>query len=300
MLTRTGDYAQSTRSSQLLIDAQTRSRELQIQISSGKVAREFKGIGGDTNRLVSAKDALQRIENFQSSNQQVARRLEVMENSTSSLVDIATQLRVLLIQRLDSAQGAPGTITPSVEQLLQQAASDLNVELDGRYLFAGSRTDGAAVALDPAFSAFGTPDDTYYQGDDVELTVRADVDHDVTYGMTADRQGFQELIGALRAAAEGDGSDDQALLESALDLVNAALPTITTYRSELGANRAALERINLGHGDAELYLESQISDIENIDLSEAITRLAQDQMVIESAMATMAQLSRLSLVDFLR
>ena len=139
-----------------------------------------------------------------------------------------------------------------------------------------------AVVLDPAFSAFGAPDDTYYQGDAVELTVHADVDHDVTYGMTADRQGFQELIGALRAAGEGDGSDDRALLESALDLVNAALPRITGYQSEIGASRAALDRINLGHGDAELYLESQISDIENVDLSEAITRLAQDQMVIES------------------
>lgn len=300
MLTRTGDYAQATRSSQLLMDAQTRSRELQIQISSGKASREFKGIAGDTNRLVSAKDALQRIEKFQSSNQQVERRLEVMESSTASLIDIATELRVLLVKRLDSAQGVPGTIQPSVEALLQQAAADLNAKLDGRYLFAGSRTDTEAVALDPAFSAFGSPDDTYYQGDDVELTVRADVDQELTYGMTADREGFQQLIGALRAAAEGDGSDDDALLESALDLVNAALPTIGTYQSELGANRAALERVNLGHGDAELYLESQISDIENIDLSEAITRLAQDQMVIESAMATMAQLSRLSLVDFLR
>jgi flagellar hook-associated protein 3 FlgL len=300
MLTRTGDYAQSTRASQLLLDAQTRSRATQIQISSGKVARDFKGIGGDTNRLVSAKDALQRIEDFQANNQQVGRRLEVMESSTAALVDIATQLRVLLIQRLDSAQGVPGTITPGVEQLLQQAAAELNVELDGRHLFAGSHTDRPAVALDPSFSAFGSPDDTYYQGDDVELSVRADVDQDVTYGMTADRQGFQKLIGALRAAAEGDGSDDQGLLESALDLVNAALPTITTYQSELGASRAALERINLGHGDAELYLETQIGDIENVDLTEAITRLSQDQMVIESSMATLAQLNRLSLVDFLR
>ena len=278
----------------------SRARVTQIQISSGKVARTFEDLAGDANRLVSAKDALQRIEEFQSNNQQVGGRLEVMENSTASLVEIATRLKVLLIQRLNSAQGAPGTISASVEQLLQQAASDLNAELDGRYLFAGSRTDSAAVALDPAFSAFGAPDDTYYRGDGVELTMRADVDQDLSYGMTADRQGFQELIGALRAAGEGDGSDDQALLESALDLVNTALPWITEYRSEIGAKRAALERIDLGHGDAELYLERQIGDIENVDLSEAITRLAQDQMVIESSMATIAQLSRLSLVDFLR
>jgi flagellar hook-associated protein 3 FlgL len=300
MLTRIGDHAQATRTSQLLVDARSRARETQIQISSGKVAREFSGIGGESSRLVSARDALQRIAEFQRGNQQVDRRLEVMEQSTSSMIEIATGLRTLLIQRLDSASGVPGAISASVDQMLQQVTDDLNVEFDGRHLFAGSRTATAPVALDPAFAAFGAADDTYYQGDDVALTVRADVDRDVSYGMTADREGFHELIGALRAAGEGDGSDDQALLESALDLVNAALPKLTGYQGEIGASRAALERANLGHADAELYLESQVSDIENVDLAGAITRLAQDQMTIEASMATIARLNQLSLADFLR
>jgi flagellar hook-associated protein 3 FlgL len=300
MLTRTGDLAQSTYTTQLLLDAQTRSRTTQIQISTGKVAAQFSAIADSANRLVSAKDALQRIQQFQSTNQLIDGRLQVMESSTASLVEIATQLRVLLIQRLDSAQRVPGIVTPGAQQLLEQAVADLNVELDGRHLFAGSRSDTAPVVLDAAFSSFGAPDDTYYQGDAVELTVRADVDHELTYGMTADRAGFQELIGALRATIEGDGSDDQAMLESALGLVNAALPKITAYQGELGARQAALDRVNLGHGDAEVYLQRQISDVEDVDLTAAITRLSQDQMVIESAMATIAQLRRLSLVDFLR
>lgn len=300
MLTRIGDLAQSNHATQLLLEAQTRSRLTQIQISTGKVTRQFSGIAGDTNRLLSAKDALQRIQEFQSNNQLVGGRLEVMENAVSSLVDVASELRVLLIQRLNAAQGTPGIITPQVEQLLEQAVASLNVEMDERHLFAGSRTDAPPVVLDPAFSAFGAPDDTYYQGDAVRLTVRAAVDYELTYGMTADREGFQELIGALRATLAGDAPDDRALLNSALDLANAALQKVTSYQSELGAARAALDRINLGHGDAELYLETQISDIENVDLTEAINRLAQDQIVLESSMATIAQLNRLSLVDFLR
>jgi flagellar hook-associated protein 3 FlgL len=118
--------------------------------------------------------------------------------------------------------------------------------------------------------------------------------------MTADREGFQELIGALRTTVEGDGSDDQAMLSSALDLVNSALPKITDYRSEIGARHAALDRINDGHADAEVYLQRQISDIEDVDLTEAISRLTRDQSVVESSLATVAQLRQLSLVDFLR
>jgi flagellar hook-associated protein 3 FlgL len=299
MLTRIGDFAQHNRTTQLLLDAQTRTREAQIQISTGKVASRFRDIASETNRLVSAKDALQRIQQYQSINGLVDQRLTAMESSTSSLVDIATRLKSLLIQRLNS-QGVPGVMTPEAQQLLNQAVADLNAKLGDSYLFGGSQTDTSPVVLDPAFSAFGAPDDTYYQGDGVQLTVRADVDQEVTYGMTADRAGFQELIGALRAAIEGDGTDDQAMLENALGLVNSALPKVADYQSEIGAHQAALERIKTAHGDAEVYLGNQISDIEDVDVSEAVTRMTQDQMVVESALATIARLSQLSLADFLR
>jgi flagellar hook-associated protein 3 FlgL len=300
MLTRIGDYAQSQLTTQLLLDAQSRTREAQIQISTGKKATSFRDIAGDTNRLVSAKSALQRVQKFQTNNQLVNDRLDAMESSTSSLVDIATRLKTLLIQRLDSAQGVPGIITPDIQNMLQEALSALNVQVDGRYLFAGSKTDTTPVVLDPGYSAFGSPDDTYYQGDAVELTARADTDVNFTYGMTADRAGFQELIGALRTTIEGDGSDDQTMLSSALDLVNSALPKITSYQGEIGARQSALDQINNGHADAELYLQRQVSNVEDVDLTEAISRLTQDQMVVESSLATIAQLRQLSLVDFLR
>ena len=170
----------------------------------------------------------------------------------------------------------------------------------GQHLFGGSRTDATPVVLDPAFSAFGSPDNTFYQGDDVALTVRADDHREVTYGMTADQPGFQELIGAMRAAIEGDGSNDPALLNNALDLLNSAMPKISGYRSEIGARQNALDRINESHADAEVYLQKQVSDIQDVDMTDAITRMTQDQMVVESSMATIARLSQLSLVDFLR
>ncbi len=300
MLTRVGDFAQHQRMTQFLLDAQTRARITQVQIGTGKVAQRFREVAPDADRLLGTKDALLQIQQFRANNDLVAKRLEVMESSVASLHEVGSRLKVLLIQRLDSGSAVPGVITPEIQHLLEQAVSELNVDFAGRYLFSGTRTDTAPVVLDPAFAGFGGPDDTYYQGDAVALTVRADADREVAYGMTADRAGFEELIGALRTALAGDAADDRALLESALELVNAALPKVADYRSELGAGQAAIERINLGHGDAEVYLERQISDIENVDLTEAITRMSQDQMVIESAMATIARLNQVTLADYLR
>jgi hypothetical protein len=72
MLSRIGDYAQSNFATQLLLDAQTRTREAQVQISTGKKATRFRELAGDTNRLVSTKDTLQRIQKFEANNQLVA------------------------------------------------------------------------------------------------------------------------------------------------------------------------------------------------------------------------------------
>jgi flagellar hook-associated protein 3 FlgL len=300
MLTRVGDFAQHQRMTQLLLDAQTRARATQVQIGTGKVAQRFREVAPDADRLLGTKDALLQTRQYRANNDLVAKRLEVMESRVASLQEVGSRLKVLLIQRLDSGSAIPGVITPEIQHLLEQAVSELNVDFAGQYLFSGTRTDSAPVALDPAFAGFGGPDDTYYQGDAVTLSVRADAEREVAYGMTADRPGFEELIGALRTALAGDASDDRALLESALELVNTALPKVADYRSELGAGQAALERIDLGHADAEVYLERQISDIENVDLTEAITRMSQDQMVIESSMATIARLNQVTLADYLR
>jgi flagellar hook-associated protein 3 FlgL len=300
MLTRIGDYAQQKLTTQLLIEAQTRVREAQIQVSSGKVTDRFSGIASGANRLLAAKDTLQHIQKYQSNNELADQRLSQMDSSLGSLDDLGNRLKVLLIQRLNDASAVPGILSVEAGQLLDQTVSDLNVDLGGQHLFSGSRTDTAPVVLDPTFSAFGSPDDTFYQGDNVNLTVRADDNREVTYGMTADQPGFQELIGALRAAIEGDGSNDPTLLNGALDLLNSAMPKIAGYRSEIGARQNALDRINNGHADAELYLQKQVSDIEDVDMTDAISRMTQDQIVVESSMATIARLSQVSLVDFLR
>jgi len=300
MISRFGDYAQSQQITKLLLGAQSRSRETQTQLSSRKVADRFREIGSDTKRLLNGKTMLQKAERYQANNTLVQGRLEVMESSLASLSELGTRLRVLVIQRQNDGSGTPGVVAAEARLMLEQAVSNLNAEFNGRHLFAGTRTDRPPVALDPAFSNFGAPDDSYYQGDDVELSVLADDGLEVRYGMTADRAGFQELIGAFRAVIEGDGSNDEALLEQALGLVNDALPKLDNYRSELGARHNQLERVNTTHSEAAVFLERQISSIEDVDLAAAVTRLSQHQLAIEASMATISRLNQLTLTDFIR
>lgn len=299
MLNRIGDFAQADRMTSLLLQTQTRTRLTQAQISTGKVSNRYQDIAPNVERLIDVKVTLQANQQFQESNDYSNRKLTVMEAAVSDLVDTATRAQTLAIQRANDGSAFPGMIGPEFESLLDQAVALLNTDMDDRYLFGGSRTDQQPIVLDPNFANFGLPDDTYYQGDELEITVRADLNIDISHSMSANREGFQELIGGIRGLINGDVLDDPAILESSLGLIHDSLGKIADYQAELGTRQAQLDRINQRHTDTELYLENRISEIEDVDITEAITRLADDQVLLEGAMATIGRLNQLSLVDFL-
>ncbi len=299
MLSRIGDFAQSERMTATLLQTQTRTRLSQAQISTGKVTDRFQDLAPEVERLIDVKMVLQQNLQFQKNNNFTDQKLRRMETAVSGLFEIATKLQTLTIQRLNDGTVDAGTMAPEFEAMLDQAVALLNSDLDGRHLFGGSKTDQPPVVLDPAFTAFGSADNTYYQGDNLVLSVRADVDVEITTGMSADREGFRELIGALRGVINGDVLDDRDVLENSLGLVKKSLSKISDYQAELGIHQAQLKQINQRHVDTKIYLENRISEIEDVDLTEAITRLVQDQILMESAMATLGRLNQLSLVDYI-
>jgi flagellar hook-associated protein 3 FlgL len=299
MTTRIGDFAQSNRISALLLETQTRSRVTQTQVGTGKIADRFMGLGANVEQLVNVKAMLSKSYQYQESNGLAVQKQHQMESSVSAVFDIANRAQALIIQRQNDGVVEPGTMNPEIRALLDQVVTTLNAKMDGHYLFGGSVTDRPPVELDPAFLPTGVPDDTYYQGDALELSLRAADDLDVTYGMSADRDGFRELIGGIRAFIDGDVTDDPDLLEAAHDLIRGSLTKIADYQAELGIRHARLEQIDLQHADVAVYMELRMSEIENIDVSEAISRLAQDQVLLESTMAVVAKLHQLTLADYL-
>lgn len=299
MLTRIGDFAQSERMTSQLLQTQTRTRLAQAQISSGKITDRFQDLAPNVERLIDVKAVLQQNQQFQENNAFTDKKLVTMEAAVSGLFDVATRVQTLAIQRLNDGATIPGLMESELEGLLDQTVAFLNSDLDGRYLFGGSRTDQPPAVIDPAFTNFGAADDTFYQGDDLVLTARTDIDVEVTTSLSADREGFRELVGAIRGMINGDVLDDSVVLENSLGLLHESLSKIADYQAELGSRQIQLEAINQHHADTEIYLESRISEIEDVDFTEAIAKLAGDQVLLEGAMATIGRLNQLNLIDYL-
>ena len=123
---------------------------------------------------------------------------------------------------------------------------------------------------------------------------------EIRYGVTADRLAFQEAIGALQAAIEGDNTDDPVLVDAALALTVNAIDALPEIRSEIGAVQLSIADQNKRHEDFLVFTENVVSNIENVDVPSAVSRLASEETLLEASYLTLVRVGNLTLADFLR
>ena len=165
MVTRVATYTNHTLLSDLALRNASRVTDLQNQASSGYKSRNYSGIADSTQRLVNLEGEYTRTEQYLRNTTQSKLRLQSMETSVDSMITIATQMKSLLIQASSIGQGADVNIQGQARQAMEQVAGLLNVTLDGRYLFAGGRSEEPAVDLDKIYAP-----DNYISDADVTLT----------------------------------------------------------------------------------------------------------------------------------
>lgn len=304
MSSRVADFAQHQRNLTHILDAQRRLNFGQLQLSSGRKSDVYVGIASDVRRLVNVESSYLRANQYVSNNKLVDQRLQIMESHVAQIFDVVSQFKTLLVNGLNANNSADLAMPTQAQSLLNEITALLNVQDDGRYLFAGSRTDTAPVDQAGLPGAYVVPTADgdaagYYQGDTTQMTIQADVSFSVTYGVTADERGFERAIRALHMMVIG-APGDRATMEDALSVISGAIDDVSDIRTKIGASRAALENVNRRLDEFQLYSEKTISDLENCDITKTITEMNADQVAVEAAFTTLARLSQLSLTKFLR
>lgn len=299
MTTRIGDLVHSHRLTGNILQIQARVRDAQADIASGTRAQRWSELADRAGFLAATRQERGLVERLAAENDKVLGRLNTMDATLGSLGELAQRFRTLLVARL----GEPGPSTLPLDQEIEQMASELegllNRQLDGRYLFAGSRTDAPPVELPEPLPTVADPT-LYYKGDAVELAVRADVGVEIAYGVTAAASPFAQLIGALGRAHAAHLANDRAGLEQALDVAAASIEGIAAERARVGVTAARLEGILEGQRGALVRLDELIAGVAETDLAEATTRLARDQAALEASYLVTARLYQTSLAEYLR
>jgi len=209
----------------------------------------------------------------------------------------------MLIRAREIASGMSGGLaTPEARQTAAEEVTELergvlalgNTTVGGRYVFGAMSTDGPAFTTldDPSY----TPA-TAYTGPTTEFsvlvardeTVRVTTGGDQVFGSTL--QALDDLRQTLDA-----GNDPSASLTT----LDAAANDVRQERASVGGRLSRLQSRDGEIADATLTAKTLLGNVEDADLTETITQLAQLQNALQATLTAGATLMQTSIVDFVR
>jgi flagellar hook-associated protein 3 FlgL len=91
-----------------------------------------------------------------------------------------------------------------------------------------------------------------------------------------------------------------SFIGGALQQVDQSQTQMQGARSAVGSRLSRLDTIDTARADYELELSSSLSDLQDLDYAEAVTRMNQQLVALQAAQASYARVAQLSLFDYLR
>ncbi len=291
-----------------LMQNQNRVFEGQRQITSGKKSDDYAGLAGNTGTVLGAKSFKSRVETYERTIDTISGKLDANDVQISGMISAVEALQENMQTAIanNQAEGLP----EMMEQTFKFIANSLNTNFDGTFLFSGAKTGTQPITVNSLadLAALPTVADAFDNGN-IAFEARIADGVDLEFGLLADdiaADVFQLLSDLYNFHTGGSGPLADNLDPTQFSYIQGELSTITNVldgmRQEQVQNGLAFERLEVvddQHKDTKVFLETFISDMEDVDIAEAVTRLNNDQVALEASYQAIGALSRLSLLQFL-
>ena len=128
-----------------------------------------------------------------------------------------------------------------------------------------------------------------------QFTVTASRNQDIFQTLT-------NLINTLDVNPSNAASEAvlQQGLQRALGDIDQAIGNVLSKRTSVGTRQNSLDSADQESESAKLSLQRSLSNVEDLDLTDAISRLTFEITTLEAVQATFAKVTQLSLFNFLR
>ncbi|WP_434577714.1 flagellar hook-associated protein FlgL [Thermoanaerobacterium thermosaccharolyticum] len=224
--------------------------------------------------------------------------LSLTDTALGQIGDLLQSARELAVQ------GSNGTLTPNnmqsiaaqVDQIKQQLIQVGNTQYNGRYIFAGYKTDTKPFS-DSSNGYAG--DDGVIQfeigagGNTLQVNVTGDKVFDVSGGTSQLLNVMDNLSNALKSG------DNQTVSDIIGDIDN-QLQNVLAIRADAGAKANRIDLTANRLSDDNYNFTALLSKNQDADIAQVITNLKMDENVYRASLASGAMIIQPSLVDFLR
>lgn len=195
----------------------------------------------------------------------------------------------------DVAPGERDAIATELSALRDQLVAVANTEHDGRPLFAGTAGGPAVAQVAGAWT---------YAGDDGAVLRRVGDRERIQVNVTAeDAFGFtagQDVFSTIDQLITDLGTGDQAGIRASLDRIDTGMAATNEALARIGATTNRVESTADRIEDTILTLRSELAEVQDVDLEEAIMELRVQEVAYEATLGALGRSLPTSLVSFLR
>jgi flagellar hook-associated protein 3 FlgL len=287
-------------SERLLVQLQQAQRRLaheQERVATGRRLNRPSDDAFGTARLLEVQT---RIDN----NEQYLRNIAVANTDYAATEAALTSLHDVLARASELAvQAASDNLTATdrsnigleVAQLLNQAIDVGNTRHAGRYLFAGHQTSTVTFTEDVP----GNPTVITYNGDAGVIQREVAQGERVTVNITGTTV-WPGVFSTLIQFRDDLMSNNFPGIQNASATIATQIEGELNLRSQLGAKARRVELAEFQLEDEAAMLNIVKSDMQDIDLSDAIVKLQIQETAYEAALGVTGRTLNLSLLNFLR
>lgn len=289
------------------------------RVQTGKIATDLSGFGRSSETLTALKGSQARVQGFLDTGAAVSARLEAQDMAINLVVDGLAAAREAIGGAIAADSGA--TLMLDLEGQFQTVVNGLNYRHQGGYLFSGTNTTKPPVNISNLSQLAGalTVASTL-TNDQIKPVSRIAENTSVETGFLADGFTFTEpgstteshifkIFADIKAynddLATGplSGKPNEAqktFLTAQLKRLDAASTVAIDAAAKNGALAKRVEQVNDSHKAQQLSLDEMLSTKTRVDPIQAVTELQLAQVAVQASAQVVAQLSEVSLLNYLR
>lgn len=293
------------RATERMSNIQNRLATTQAQMAESKQILSPSDAPDQAAAIQRLKGEVQRQDSHMRTLDVAMRRYTAEETALSSANDILIRMKELGIQAANDTLAPDDRKGVGVElkALRNQLLSLGNTRDDsGNYLFSGTRVNT------PAFGE-SVNGEVVYQGDQTQTRIPAGVERTVQFT----RAGTDVFSRVVRQGGDSVGFFD--VLDQMIDGVNSSQTgdiqqgiadltqmhnNLTLSQAQNGSDQTVVQSQLDVLNETALRFKSTLSEIEDLDYAEAMTRMNKEMMALEAAMGSFSKISGLSLFEYIR
>ena len=288
-----------------MTDLQTRISKAQDQLATGKLVVSPSDDPEKISVMQRLKSALNRQDSYANTLQAAGVRLNAQENAVRNSSTILVRIKELALQASSDTMNSEDrtNIASEIEGLQKDLLSLANTtDVNGNFVFGGSRVSTAPFSVVAGIAS--------YQGDQADVQAEAGDQRKVQISRpgsavfagtiradSGERVGFFQVLEDLKTAINDSTYAD---MQRGLDELDKLQSGFSQAMVQIGTELNVVENQTKIIDDTRIQLQTTLSQVQDTDYTEAITRLQKEMLGLQAAQSSFAKTSDLNLFNYIR